>query len=232
MKKIVFIVVGAVVTLIGLGLAVGGVALMAIFGSDGIYDAPRERIDTATHALVSEPVELEHGAPFNSDFGDVTVRLRARASEDRDIFLGVGPAQAVDDYLRGTSYDVVKDWRYGGEGDAITKTRVEGESSPTPPTERSFWTVKASGSGDEQIAWKLRSGTYRLVVMNADGSAGVDVRGKWGVEIPWIFPLGIGLLVAGFVALLLGIILLVVGIRSRSRPTTPPTTTVGEWALE
>ena len=231
MKKVVLIVLGVLGVVAGLALAAGGIALMALFGSDGIYDSPHQRIDTATHALVSEPVDLKHDAPFDSSFGDVTVRLAARATEGRDVFLGVGPTGDVDRYLRGAAYDVVTEWRYGNHDDAISKRRVDGESTPSPPDEQRFWTVNASGSGEQRITWKLRSGTYRLVVMNADGAAGVDVRGRWGIEIPWIFPLGIGLLIGGFVVLVVGVLLLVFGIRARTRPVATPATSVGTWTV-
>jgi hypothetical protein len=229
-KKVVLIVLIVLGVIAGLALAAGGIALMVLFGSDGIYDAPHQRIDTATHALVSEPVDLKHDAPFDS-FGDVTVRLAAQATENGAVFLGVGPARDVDKYLRGASYDVVTEWRYGNDHNAISKRRVDGAATPAPPTEQRFWQVDASGNGEQRIVWKLRSGTYKLVVMNADAAAGVDVRGRWGIEIPWIFPLGIGLLAAGFVALVVGVLLLVLGIRARTRPAATPATTVGAWTV-
>ncbi len=232
MKKIVLIVIGVVAALGGLALAIGGVALMAIFGTDGIYDSPTNRIDTATHALVSEPVELKHDAPWGSGFGDITVRLRARASEGNEVFLGVAPAEDVDDYLRGAAHDVVDEWRYDGDDDAISKTRVDGDAIPAPPAEQDFWSVDASGPGEQRIEWELREGTYRLVVMNSDATPGVDVRGRWGVEIPWIFPLGIGLLAGGVVVLAIGIVVLVIGVRIRTQPAAPaPPETVGDWTL-
>jgi hypothetical protein len=230
MKKVVLIVLGVLGVLGGLALTIGGIALMALFGTDGTYNSSRERIDTATHALVSEPVELENDAPFTSDFGDVTVRLSARPNDEGPVFLGIGPAGEVDAYLRGVAIDVVEDWRYDfGDDDAIEKRRVDGTAEPDPPTEQDFWTVQASGPGEQRIEWELRSGTYRLVVMRADGSRPVDVVARWGIEIPWIFPLGIGLLVAGVVALLVGILLLVLGIRTKTRRPPVAPQQVGAW---
>jgi hypothetical protein len=229
MKKVLLIVFGVLIALGGLVLAAGGIALMALFGSDGIYDAPQRRVDTATHALVSEPVELKNDAPFHPGYGDVTIRLRAQGSEGGAVFLGLGPAADVDRYLSGVAHDVVTEWRYHGNGDSITKTRVDGARTPAPPGEASFWTVRAEGRGEQHLSWRLRSGTYRLVVMNADGAAAVDVRGKWGVEIPWIFPLGIGLLVGGVLVLAVGIVLFVLGLRTRAPTPATPATTAGAW---
>jgi hypothetical protein len=90
--------------------------------------------------------------------------------------------------------------------------------------------VRSDGTGDQRVTWKLRSGTHRLVVMNADGSAGVDVDAKWGVEIPWIFPLGIGLVVAAAIALVLGVVLIVAGARTRTAPVVTAPPVAGAWS--
>jgi len=230
MKKVVLIVLGVIGILAGLGLLIGGIALAALFGADGTYNSSRERIDTATHAIVSEPVELDDEAPFRSEFGDVSVRLAARSNEGDEVFLGIGPARAVDTYLQDVAIDVVEDWEYNfGDDDTIQKRRIDGDAEPDPPGEQNFWTAQAAGAGEQRIEWELTGGTYRLVVMRADAERPVDVTARWGLEIPWIFPLGIGLLVAGVVALLVGILLLVLGIRVRTTPPPVAPQQAGEW---
>jgi hypothetical protein len=225
MKKVILIVLGAIAGLIGLGLVAGGIALAAVFGPDGRFESDSQRLDTATYALLSEPVRLQSDAPMTSDYGGVKVGLRTHANGDRPVFVGIGPTGAVNEYLRGVAVDVVTEWHYS---DSVQKTRVNGESAPEPPTAQPFWLVKASGS-EPQVNWKLRNGSYRLVVMNADASKAVDVDAKWRVEIPWIFPLGIGLLIAGVIAIGIGILLLVLGIRARTSPPPVAPTTAGAW---
>jgi hypothetical protein len=225
MKKVVLIVLGVIAGLIGLGLVAGGIALAAVFGPDGRFDSKSQRLDSATYALLSEPVRLQSDAPMNSDYGGVKVGLHAQANGDQPVFVGIGPTGAVNEYLRDVPVDVVTEWHYS---DSVQKTRVNGASQPEAPTEQPFWLVKASGN-DPQVTWKLRSGSYRIVVMNADGSSAVDVDAKWRVEIPWIFPLGIGLLVAGVLAIGVGILLLVLGIRARTSPPPVAPATAGAW---
>jgi hypothetical protein len=229
MKKVVLIVLGVIAALAGLALAIGGIALTALFGPDGTYDAPRERLDTPTHALVSEPVELENDAPVGSGFGGVKVRLGARSNERDAIFVGIGRARDVDAYLRGAAVDVITEWSWD-DGDAITKERIDGEATPDAPGDQDFWEVRSVGVGDQRVTWKLRNGTHRLVVMNADASPGVDVAAKWGVEIPWIFPLGIGLLVAALLALILAVVLIVFGVRARTAPVVTAPPVAGAWS--
>jgi hypothetical protein len=224
MKKVVLIVLGVLGILAGLAMLVGGTAIAAVFGTDGRYESSRERLDTATNAIVSEPVDIEDDAPFEGDFGDVTIRLQAEAAQGGEVFLGVGRAADVDEYLRDVAVEVVDDW--GFDNESVEKRELPGTRQPDAPTEQTFWETVATGTGEQTIDWELRSGSYTLVVMNADGSEGVDVTARWGIEIPWLFPLGVVLLVVGAVSLLVGILLLVLGIRARGRPATPAPPTV------
>ena len=57
-----------------------------------------------------------------------------------------------------------------------------------------------------------------LVVMNADGSAGVSVDARIGATVPALGGLAWGLLGAGLFCLLIGVVLLVLAIRRPVRP--------------
>ena len=48
---------------------------------------------------------------------------------------------------------------------------------------QSIWSIKASGPGTQQLEWKVRSGRWAVVAMNADGRPGVDIDAKLGVKI-------------------------------------------------
>jgi hypothetical protein len=61
--------------------------------------------------------------------------------------------------------------------------------------------VSAEGPGTQSLSWEVEEGEWTAVVMNADGSAAVDVTAEGGVKIPILLAAGIGILVAG---LLLG----------------------------
>jgi hypothetical protein len=39
-----------------------------------------------------------------------------------------------------------------------------------------FWVTSTSGAGNLALHWKPRPGTWRAVLMNADGSRGVTAR--------------------------------------------------------
>ena len=61
--------------------------------------------------------------------------------------------------------------------------------------------------------------------MNDDGSPGVDADTKFGIKVGGLRGVGIGTLIFGIVIALVGLGLLIWGIRTPSRPAQPATQT-------
>jgi hypothetical protein len=71
------------------------------------------------------------------------------------------------------------------------------------------------------VLWKPASGSWTVVVMNADGRPGVDVRADLGARMPAVPWIAAGLLAAGVVFLAGGVLLSVRATRGhRDRPAT------------
>lgn len=226
MKRVLLFVFGGLAALAAIGLVIGGVALLALFGRDGWFDSSRKRVATETYALVSEPAEIEAELPSGSAF-DVRIRLRAESvAGSDDVFIGIAETVDVDRYLDGVAHEVVTDLDWGRSG--VTTERVDGTAVPEPPAAQPFWVATTSGSDERTLDWPIETGSYRLVVMNADGSESVDVRARFGVRFPLAFGLGIGFLIAAAVLALVAIVLIVLAVRSRPRAVdTPPATPWG-----
>ena len=101
--RIVLIVVGCILGLIGLGIAGGGGALVWAHetqrDADGYFTTSAERFRTPTFALTSDEVDLgaEGDAGWGSDIGDLaTVRVRATNAGPRPVFVGIGPRRDVE----------------------------------------------------------------------------------------------------------------------------------------
>lgn len=73
-----------------------------------------------------------------------------------------------------------------------------------PPTAKHLWAARAVGSGTQTLSWSPRNGDWRIVVMNANGSAGVRADLAVGARFPHLLWIGIGLLGGGVLLLLLG----------------------------
>ena len=87
------------------------------------------------------------------------------------------------------------------------------------PADSHIWAASEQGSGKQTLNWEIEDGDWSVVVMNADGSAGVDADISAGAKIPFLDALGWTALGSGAFVLLIGIALLVMGIRRPSNPT-------------
>jgi hypothetical protein len=75
------------------------------------------------------------------------------------------------------------------------------------------------GPGTQTLQWTPSDGDWTVVVMRADGSAGVDVDARAGVTVPALPWLWVGLLVLGGVLAVVGALLVALGVhRARSGP--------------
>jgi len=79
---------------------------------------------------------------------------------------------------------------------------------------------KGAGSGRRTLEWALRDGDWAVVIMNADGSAPVAADVQLGARFGVVYPLVVGLTLAGVFLLALGAALMVLGASPR-RGITP-----------
>jgi hypothetical protein len=219
-KKVILIVLGSILAAIGVLAAIGGGALMALFGSNNTLSSGVQHVSTPTSALVSPAGSIQGTSGAQTVLGSVRLRFTATpAGTGHQLFLGIGPASAVDHYLSGASYDVATNVSVAPFH--LTLARHLGTVTPAPPGSQSFWVAKASGS-HPTLTWTVTAGSYRVVVMNTDAAAPVAFAGGLDLTIPHAFGIGIGLLIGGIVLIVIGIVLIVLGARARPRPQSQP----------
>ncbi len=210
----ILIVLGAgVVALVGAGLTWAHTTQR---DADGFFSTSAERLDTATPVITSDRLDLGV-SPADTrwfDVGDLaTVRIEVDGAGESTAFVGIGPATEVAGYLDGVAQARIEDIR-------VDPFRVEydfsdGAVEADPPTEQGFWA--AQGTDGQPLEWELEGGDWVVVVMNADGSAGVSVDAAVAAKVDWLLPLALGLLVGGFVFVVIGSLLLVFGAIGLSR---------------
>ncbi len=215
--RVLLVAVGAVGALLGLALAAVGVVLLVLSGRDTTFGGAEATLSTDRYALVTEAAGLGGGGL------DATVRVRVRSDQGGPVFVGVAPAADVERYLAGSAYDELVDVRLSPL--RATPVPSDGTRAPAPPADGPRWTVSASGSGEQTIDVPVHDGGRRLVIMNADAAAGVDVTAALSVRAPFLRRLALGLLVAGAVVAPVGGLLLAAGVRrvlpSRPLPVEP-----------
>jgi hypothetical protein len=221
-KRMIVMIVGIILFLGGAGAGIAGGALMLVFGSDNTLTSGQEHIATPRTAFVAAMDDIKDTNGIASAVGRPTLRL-SLAGTGRELFIGIGPAQAVDQYLAGSSVERITDL----EADPFKLKTVprDGSARPAAPATQTFWTARATGP-TATLNWKISDGAYRLVIMNADASPAVDASGRVGLTVPHLFAIGLGILIGGVVVGLIGLALLITGVRMRQyQPPAPPVAT-------
>jgi hypothetical protein len=211
------LVFGSLAALVGAGLLAAGGAGVVVDqtqrDADGFVMTPGKTFSTSTHALVSETFETQLSGPDWAYFRDLLGAIRVRSESDAPVFVGIGPADAVDAYLATTSHEVVNNI---GTDSGDTELR-QGETTPAAPASQTFWVATAQGGGEQLLEWDAQDGNWRVVLMNLDGAAGVRSELRIGAELPQLLWIGIGVLAAGGVLLVIGAALIYGAARSRAR---------------
>jgi hypothetical protein len=218
-KRTALIAAGVVLTAAGGAITTGGLALAALGGTDGTLSTGPHHHATSATAVVSDEGDLG-GTGILPD-GDPTVKVSVQDS-DKPVFVGIGPADDVDRYLAGAKVQTVSDfdlWPF--QLDTSTK---DGDRQPGSPLDETFWVARSDGATSASASWKAHDGSYRIVVMNADGSPGVDVDGSLALRVPVLGTIAVTGLAGGGTLVVLGVPLLVAGLRRKENtPTATPT---------
>ncbi|MDI3329126.1 MAG: DUF4389 domain-containing protein [Micrococcus sp.] len=235
----VLLVLGVLLSVLGLGLAIGGAVLLRADAAqqDGRYLLGQaERYRSTGYALVSPSVVIdagEPGAPGTADLSDLaSVQLRATPVVPGDeLFLGIADTADVRAYLADVPHSPLRDADWGAPwaglrgapgtypgdrgresgraGDELPA--VPGARRPGTPADQDFWAASDTGTGTQEITVDLQPGRWTLVVMNADADRPVWVDLQAGARSELIGPVGTGLLWGGLIALVIGIPLLLLG---------------------
>jgi hypothetical protein len=131
--------------LVAVPLFTVGVGLLAWAGAGPEAGLPAVSLSTSGRAVVADDIE-----PFAGD----RQRFMPRPAEavvsahdnDHELFIGVGPERSVEAFLSGPD---------------------------TRPADQDFWVATSQGTS-ARLDWEIDAGRWSAVVMNADGSAGVD----------------------------------------------------------
>jgi uncharacterized protein DUF4389 len=218
-KRVLLIVFGSIIGLVGLVvLAAGGAILWAdqtLRDDDGYFTSRTERFETDARAIVTENVDLTDVPGGPDRWADL--RIRARGAGDRAIFVGIARREDVQRYLAGVPYTVLTD--VDSESFRPRYRQVAGSRAPAPPGEQRVWAARAQGRGAQTLTWDVSSGNWQIVAMNPDGSPGVVIDASGGVKIAYLLAIAIAFLAGGILLLGGGVTMLIFGVR---RPRGPP----------
>ena len=215
--KIILLILGVLALVAAFVLMFGGGVLIwansALTDGEGFFTTKEIELETNSHAIVTKPADVELRAAWIWDTSDLlTIKVEGENNDtSKDTFIGIAEEQDWKAYLNGVAYAEITEFIiYPFE---VNYEPHRGNSTPEGPTSRDLWTAQAYGNGTQTLKWDLESGSYSLVLMNGDGSAGVDLSIVLGAKIPPVFGIGVGLLVGGIVALLVGSFMIYLAVR-------------------
>ena len=222
------LLLGALVSLIALGLTAGGAALLYAYTTerddDGYAMTRHEELATPLYALVSEKLDIDADTPtwLLDQAGEVRISVRP---ESKQAFVGIGPIAEIDRYLGDLPHTRVVDldfdpfrWETEQVGVAVEPSTAP----PAPPDQQDFWAASATGSDQVMVDWDVESGEWAAVVMNADASRNVDVSIAGGAKAPILLPLGIGLVLVGLLLGVSAVLMIRFGLRRAPPPAAVP----------
>jgi hypothetical protein len=220
--RVLAIVAAVILILIGACLAFAGTVLMVTFGSDGQVSSAKHPVASPTAAVITDVAAIRATSEMADVLGTPEVNFSADGGNASGLFVGIGRVADVDRYLAGVEIDQATDFELNPY--VLTLARRDGiRTTAPPPTEQDFWVASATGTGGVDLSWAAQDGNYRVVLMNADGAAGVDSQLSVGVGLSGMFGLSLGLLIGGVVLILVAIALLVATRPRRVQfPTGPP----------
>jgi hypothetical protein len=222
--QIAMIIIGSIAALIGLGLLLSATAI-AVAGhsrTDGFVTTGTAPLSTDRFAVTVPGVGIDVRGPDEAYARKLlgTVRIRATAADPSvPVFVGIGRTADVDRYLEGVGHADVTDIE--ARPVAVDYADHAGSAPRSAPTAQTFWDSSDSGTGTRTLDWDVAAGDWTVVVMNADGSAGVAADVDLGGTLPVLRWATISLFVAGGLLLAAGILLIVLPLATRRRGPGP-----------
>ncbi len=221
---LVMVLVGALLVSVAGGLAFGGLLISALAGfqRDGQFlNTSTERFEYDSYALTTQPQDIRLDTGEGAlPAGIATVQLKATGvPSTKAVFVGVARQADVDAYLSSVQHTELIEVRTDPFRAAYRD--IPGSSVPASPAEQTFWTASASGTGTQVISVDVRSGSWAVVVMNADGSQTGAVDLQAGVRSGLFGPVGMTLLLVAGLLVLVGVPLLLIGANALGKGLVP-----------
>jgi len=220
------IILGSVLGLVALALLAGGGGVLwadqTQRDSDGYFTSSQHRLAGDAYAITHEGANVS-GIPGLIDAGKLArIRIAATSANGRPVFVGIARQRDIDTYLAGVGHSELRDFDL--DPFKADYDRVGGTARPAPPGSQHIWVASASSGHSTTLDWRVRSGTWGVVVMNADGSRGVDADLAFGANIGYLGWVWGGLLAGGTVFLGVAVLLVVLGSGGVGGPGRKPAT--------
>lgn len=189
---------GWALSVLGVLIALAGAAVMVVLGPDS-------RMTTGPHAIETDDIAVVT-APKVVRWADVKVDVLAEVPVRKPVFIGIGNAVDVQDYVSRTQRLEVTSFKRPW---SIRSRSVEGQPNlPGAPTAIDWWIDSSAGLGGASISTQLPDETVSVAILSVGSSnlSGLEVTLAYGVK---------GGFARGLAAVLLGLALVWLGVLVR-----------------
>lgn len=187
---------GWALSVLGVLLALAGTAVMVLLGPDSRFSTGPHAIETDDIAVVTAPKVIR--------WADVQVDVLAEVPVRKPVFIGIGNAVDVQDYLAKTQRLEITSFERPW---TIDTRSVEGTPSlPGAPTALDWWIDSSAGLGGASISAQLPDQTVSVAILSVGSSnlAGLEVTLAYGVRGG--FAKGVAALLAGLALVWVGVL--------------------------
>lgn len=225
------VLIAVIILITSFGLIMGGTSLRSIqelmTDEEGFITSKTQKMLVSSYAIVVEDMDFDIDPVawrwFERSGGFIEFKITTESNDqEKEVFVGVARRQDIQNYLDPVRYHTIQDLDFGLENfdDGMLTTSYKlhpGVAPMVPPTVHSFWIVHGSDASSQTLTWEPEAGVYYLVMMNADGSEGIDADMKIGVRVPFFGSIGDILLGVGVVFGAIGVLMLYFTIK-RNQP--------------
>jgi hypothetical protein len=223
---LLFLAAGIILIVIGAVLAIAGAFMFSLdqeLDSEGYYLSEPYDVNSPAYAFAVWLLPLRISS-FWSFMGPDIIQAKWVITADdpsKAIFAGWATSADAGSYVASMRYEGPTEWHwtvspYYAEID-IPSTVIYNTAAPSrPPSQETFWLDSVQTNSSSVIywnpSWPEADGMKTLIIMNADGSAGVNATFQIGSRVPLLIGLGNVLVIIGVVLCIAGAILFWLGL--------------------
>ena len=221
------LLISVIMLITAFGLIMGGTSLRSIqtimTDEEGYIMSNTKLLQVSSYGIVVQDMDLNIEPSawrfFERSGGFLKFKVITESNDpSKEVFVGVARYEDAYSYISPMEYHELSNLDMGWENFETgtghpTYIFHAGSAPVAPPTAYSWWIVHGASTDPQTLTWEPTSGRYILVLMNADGSPGINADVKIGAQVPFLGGLGNILIMAGLTVGAIGVLMIYFTIR-------------------